>query len=176
MILSPYGRCLKRHDETTISIQMKIKIITVGHKMPDWVTQGFSEFQKRLSNQHELILHEIPLLKRSKNADIKRLMLKEAESMQAAIPDNSFVIALDRKGSQWSSEQLANQFHVWQTQSAHLCILIGGPEGFDQTIFASVHAKWSLSHLTLPHPIVRIVLAEQLYRAQSILNNHPYHR
>lgn len=155
---------------------MKIKLIAIGSKMPSWVNEGFEEYQKRLAPQHQLTLKEIPLQKRSKGADNSKQIAKETELMCAAIPKNSLVIALDRAGKDWSSEQLADQLNQWQQTHSEACILIGGPEGFSEKIFEVVDTKWSLSKLTLPHPIVRIVLSEQLYRANSILNKHPYHR
>jgi 23S rRNA (pseudouridine1915-N3)-methyltransferase len=94
----------------------------------------------------------------------------------AAIKPTHYVIALDIKGHQWSTEQLTAELKTWQTDGRHVDLLIGGPDGLSKTCLTLAHNKWSLSPLTLPHPLVRIILAEQLYRALSILQNHPYHR
>lgn len=155
---------------------MKIHLIAVGEKMPRWVQEGYQEYTKRLPNECALHLTEIPLGHRGKNADIARLTRVEGERMLAAIPDGCKVIALDVKGKAWSTESLSSQLNDWMSSGDDVALLVGGPEGLAADCQARAQLKWSLSALTLPHPLVRVVVAEQLYRAWSILRNHPYHR
>lgn len=155
---------------------MQIHLIAVGSKMPEWVTEGFDEFSKRLPGECSLKLVEIPAGKRGKNADIVRLTREEGERTLAAIPKGSLVVALDVKGRPWSTEQLSQQLKGWLEGGRDVSLMIGGPEGLADSCRARADALWSLSPLTFPHPLVRIVVAEQLYRAWSILQNHPYHR
>jgi 23S rRNA (pseudouridine1915-N3)-methyltransferase len=121
-------------------------------------------------------LVELPLAVRSKNSDLARAMEKEGEAMLAAIGKGDTVLALDVKGKPWSTEQLAEQLAQWRMSGTNYSLLIGGPDGLAATCLALASIKWSLSPLTLPHPLVRIVLIEQLYRACTILQNHPYHK
>jgi len=155
---------------------MQINLIAIGQKMPGWVTQGYQEYAKRLPDAYQLILHEIPAQHRGKNANIKQTLSKEADLMLAAIPKGSLVIALDRLGKSISTAHLAKSLQQWHDLSQNISILIGGPEGIDPLCLHKIQTKWSLSALTLPHPLVRVVLAEQIYRAYSIINRHPYHR
>lgn len=144
--------------------------------MPAWVTQGYTEYAKRLPAQCHLQLIEIPLRKRGKNADIVRLQNEEGEKMLAALPKDTQVIALDERGKHWTTQTLSQQLSHWLQTTPNVSLLVGGPEGLAAACKARAVQTWSLSPLTLPHPLVRIVLAEQIYRAWSLLNNHPYHR
>ena len=155
---------------------MRIKLITVGTKMPGWVEQGYGEYQKRFPKEIALELQELPLGHRGKGADLARAIQREGDQMLAAIPANDKVIALDVKGKPWSTEQLAEQLAGWQMEGNNLSLLVGGPDGLDGRCLAKADRKWSLSPLTLPHPLVRVLLAEQLYRAWTILKGHPYHK
>jgi 23S rRNA (pseudouridine1915-N3)-methyltransferase len=155
---------------------MRIRLIAIGQKMPEWVTAGFTEYAKRLPVDYRLDLVEIPLTKRGKNTDVARAMKREGEQMLAAIGSHDKVIALEVNGVTWSTEQLAMQLGRWRDQSQSIVLLVGGPEGLDGACLARADVRWSLSPLTLPHPLVRVLLAEQLYRAWTILQNHPYHR
>ncbi len=155
---------------------MIIRILAIGTKMPSWVDDGFNEYAKRFTSACSLELCEIPAEKRTKNSDIPRIIEREGEKLLAAIKPGNHVIALDVKGQAWSTEQLAGQLKLWQSDGRHVDLLIGGPDGLSTACLNRSHSKWSLSALTLPHPLVRIILAEQLYRAVSILQNHPYHR
>ncbi len=152
---------------------MHIDLICVGQKMPTWVKTGFNEYAKRLPH---LKLIEIPLRKRSKNADLARLQRQEGEQMLAAIAQGAYVIALDERGQVWNTVQLAEQFTYWMREYNTVALLVGGPEGLSTACLQRAQQHWSLSALTLPHQLVRIVVAEQLYRAWSMINNHPYHR
>lgn len=155
---------------------MRIRIIAVGTKMPDWVEQGYQEYLKRMPRDVSVEMLELPLAMRSKNSDIAKAMEREGDAMLASIGKGEQVIALDVKGKSWSTEQLAEQLATWKMSGANYCLLIGGPDGLAPAALALASVKWSLSPLTLPHPLVRILVIEQLYRACTILQNHPYHK
>ncbi len=155
---------------------MKLSLIAVGTKMPDWVQTGFNEYARRFGRDMPLELIEIPAGKRGKNADIKRILELEGEKMLAAVPKGARIVTLEVTGDNWSSPQLAQRLEQWQQDGRDIALLIGGPEGLAPACIQLSEAKWSLSALTLPHPMVRVVLAEALYRAWSISTNHPYHR
>jgi len=155
---------------------MRIKLIAVGTKMPGWVNEGFKEYQKRLTQDIVLELHEIPAGKRGKNADVQRITNKEGEQVLAAIGNNDHVIALDVLGKRHTTEKMAGRLQNLLPQGQHVSILIGGPEGLSKDCLQRADEKWSLSDLTLPHPLVRVMLAEQLYRCWSVIKGHPYHR
>lgn len=155
---------------------MKINLVAVGTKMPGWVTQGFEEYSKRLPRECQLQLVEIVPAKRGKNAQPEQWKKDEANRILAAIPENHHVIALEVTGKSWSTEQLSEQMQGWLADGRDVSLIVGGPDGLDQSCLQRADQKWSLSALTLPHPLVRIVLSEQLYRAWTILQNHPYHR
>lgn len=155
---------------------MKIHLLAVGQKMPAWVEQGYQEYAQRLPAEAQLLLREISPGKRGKNADISRIMQEEGQRIQSAIPKNNHVVALDVKGKAWSTEQLAARFGQWMLSGQDVALLVGGPDGLSQACLDQADEYWSLSPLTFPHPLVRVILAEQLYRAWSVLRNHPYHR
>ena len=144
--------------------------------MPAWVEQGVEEYTKRLPAEMKLVIREIPLGKRGKGADIQRAIAAEGKQMLAAIGQYDKVIALEVKGKSWGTEQLAAELQRWQLEGANVSLLVGGPDGLAPDCLQRADQRWSLSALTLPHPLVRILLAEQLYRAWSINTNHPYHR
>ncbi len=155
---------------------MRIKLIAVGAKMPDWVNLGFHEYAKRLPGELKLEVVEIPLGQRGKGADIQRAIAKESKQILAAISEKDQVIALDLKGSAWSTKQLSQKLNAWQMSGSNVSLLVGGPDGLSSDCLQRAGQSWSLSALTFPHPLVRVIVAEQLYRAWSLLNNHPYHR
>ena len=155
---------------------MRIKLIAVGGKMPDWVNSGFNEYVKRLPHELKLEVIEVPLGQRGKGADIQRAIAKESRQLLAAIEEKAQVVALDVKGSAWSTEQLAQKLSEWQMSGTNVALLVGGPDGLSPDCLQRAGQSWSLSKLTFPHPLVRVVVAEQLYRAWTLLNNHPYHR
>lgn len=144
--------------------------------MPAWVEAGVAEYRKRLPPEIQFEIREIALAQRGKNADIARALQQEGEAMLAAIGSRDFVIALDVKGKSISTEQFAVDLAKWQQNGDPVSILVGGPDGLAVNCLGRAQQRWSLSALTLPHPIVRVVFAEQLYRAWSINSNHPYHR
>jgi 23S rRNA (pseudouridine1915-N3)-methyltransferase len=155
---------------------MKIKLVSVASKMPKWVEAGYQEFAKRLPKDCALELIEIPLSKRGKNADINRLMNKERDLILAKIQQQDHVCALEVNGKPHTTSQLAERLDAWKNMGKNIVLLVGGPEGLHQDCRDRANELWSLSNLTLPHPIVRIVLAETLYRAWSVNAGHPYHR
>ena len=155
---------------------MRIKLISIGSKMPGWIDDGYKEYSRRLGHDLKLELVEIPLGRRSKGADVNRLREKEAGLMQAAIGQSDLVVTMEIKGKPWSTEQLADNMGHWQHSGRNVSLLVGGPEGLHPSCMALADQRWSLSPLTLPHPLVRVVVAEQVYRAWSILKNHPYHK
>lgn len=155
---------------------MKLQLIAVGTKMPKWIEDGYKEYSRRFPKDMPLQLIEIPAGKRGKNADIARILQKEGEAMLAAVAKGNRIVTLDIPGKRWDTEQLAQQLNSWKLDGRDVSILIGGPEGLAPTCKAAAEQSWSLSPLTLPHPLVRVVMAESLYRAWSITANHPYHR
>lgn len=155
---------------------MKIRLIAVGTKMPAWVSAGYQEYAKRFPAEMPLELIEIAAGKRGKNADLQRLIEREGQDMLAAIGSQDRVISLEVQGQSWTTEQLANKLSQFRQQGQNLSLLVGGPEGLAPAALARADLRWSLSALTLPHPLVRILLAESLYRAWSLMSNHPYHR
>ncbi|WP_108652127.1 23S rRNA (pseudouridine(1915)-N(3))-methyltransferase RlmH [Dongshaea marina] len=155
---------------------MKIQLVAVGTKMPGWVEQGFSEYQRRFPKDMPLELVEIAAGKRGKNADIARILQKEGEQMLAAIPRGNRIVTLDIPGKPWTTHQLSTQLDKWKLDGRDVSILIGGPEGLSPECKRAAEQSWSLSPLTLPHPLVRVIMAESLYRAWSLSTNHPYHR
>ena len=155
---------------------MNIHLICVGNRMPRWVEEGFGEYAKRMPSECRLRLVEIAPGRRGKGADIQRATREEGERMLAAIPKDCRVLALEVKGKEWSTEQLAEQLSGWMADGRDLALLVGGPDGLAEECLKRAEGRWSLSPLTLPHPLVRVVIAEQLYRALSILRGHPYHR
>ena len=155
---------------------MNIFLLAVGTKMPDWVTQGYNEYAQRLPAKCSLILKEIPAEKRLKNSNINAITEKESEKIKAAIPNNCRLVALDVKGKSWTTEQLATRMQDWMMGGQDVALVIGGPDGLSQDILSLSQEKWSLSALTFPHPLVRVILAEQIYRAYTVTENHPYHR
>lgn len=155
---------------------MRLRLIAVGSKMPAWVEQGYEEYAKRLPRDCVVELVELPLAARGKNSSAAVAISREGQAMQAAIGKGDRVIALEVTGRPWSTEQLAQKMDTWRMSGANYSLLIGGPNGLAPECRALAESEWSLSALTLPHPLVRIVVIEQLYRAYSILHNHPYHK
>lgn len=155
---------------------MRLHLIAVGQRMPDWVERGFQEYVKRLPQSCALKLVEIPPGRRGKGADIERAIRDEGQKMLNAIPDRARVIALDERGRPWSTLQLAQHLEEWLPDGRDVALLVGGPDGLAPECKQRAEQSWSLSALTLPHPLVRVILAEQIYRAWSVTQGHPYHR
>ena len=144
--------------------------------MPAWVSAGYAEYARRLPRECSLQLVEIPVSKRRKSLPAARAMQEEGQLMLAAIPADCLVIALDVTGKSWSTEVLAERLQDWLAGGRDVALLVGGPDGLAPECLARADLSWSLSALTYPHALVRIVVAEQLYRAWSINTGHPYHR
>jgi 23S rRNA (pseudouridine1915-N3)-methyltransferase len=155
---------------------MRIHLIAIGERMPAWVRQGYEEYAKRLPPETALQLAEIAPPKRLKSADPARLVAEEGARMLAAVPRGALVIALDERGRAWTTLELAQQLEGWLQSGRDVALVVGGPDGLAPECRSRADLVWSLSRLTLPHPLVRVVIAEQLYRAWTILRNHPYHR
>lgn len=154
---------------------MRIRVLAVGTRMPSWVTEGVAEYQKRLPRDFPVEWIEIPPAKRQgESAD--RLMAKEADAIRKHLKADDRLVALDVRGTTVSTEQMAACFADWQMDGRNLALIIGGPDGIDPALLRESEARWSFGRITLPHPLVRVVLAEQLYRAWSINAQHPYHR
>ena len=155
---------------------MQIHLIAVGTRMPHWVRSGYDEYARRLPRECCLKLVEIPLSKRRKTQSAGKNRQEEGRAMLAAIPEQATVIALDVQGKAWSTESLATRLQEWLQSGRDIALLVGGPDGLADECLSRADLRWSLSALTLPHALVRVLLAEQLYRAWTVLQGHPYHR
>ena len=155
---------------------MKVRLIAVGTRMPKWVEAGVAEYQPRLPREWRFEVAEIPVAARGENADIDRLKRAEGEKMLKAIPAGAEVIAFDERGESLSTIEWARAVQGWQREGRDVALLVGGPDGLAPECLARAQRRWSLSKLTLPHGLVRVMVLEQLYRAWSVTANHPYHR
>lgn len=155
---------------------MNYELLAFGQKMPSWLADGLVGYQKRLIRPYSLSVTELPLLKRSKSSDISQLRKKESELMLSHIKPSAHVIALEVEGKQLNSVQMAKRLAKLELNTSHIQFLIGGPEGLSQACSDKANEKWSLSLMTLSHPLVRLFLAESLYRSWAINQNHPYHK
>ena len=155
---------------------MKVHLIAVGKKMPEWINSGYAEFSKRMPPELQIDLIEITPSVRNKTTPTEKNIKEEAKRIQSAIPANSRLIVLDEKGKNFSSIALSKKMESWLPMGQDIVLVIGGADGIDPKIKQQADEKWSLSSFTLPHALVRVVVAEQLYRAWSILKGHPYHR
>ncbi len=155
---------------------MDINLIAVGTRMPAWVNDAYQQYARRLPRECRLNLTEISLGQRSKSGAVERAVAEEGKRMLAAISSDRHVVALDIDGDSWSTEQLSRQLESWMRDGRNISLLVGGPDGLSRPCLDRAQQRWSLSPLTLPHPLVRVLLAEQLYRAWSVTSGHPYHR
>ncbi|NNE38146.1 MAG: 23S rRNA (pseudouridine(1915)-N(3))-methyltransferase RlmH [Gammaproteobacteria bacterium] len=153
-----------------------ISIVSVLKRPPGWVQSAANEYSKRLSGDTTVNFIDVSPADRGKNPDIDKILKKEAGSILKAIPKNSYTIALDEKGHRKATHQITDKLEEWAAMNQPVCFIIGGPDGLDDSIKCSANDSWSLSDLTLPHAMVRVILIEQLYRAFCILKGHPYHR
>lgn len=155
---------------------MRVRLLAVGQRMPGWVNEGFREYARRLGRDLSLELVEIPPGNRRGDASGQRAVAEEGERMLAQLRPRERVVALDERGRHWRTGQLADKLRDWQMEGDDLALLVGGADGLAQACLERASLHWSLSALTFPHPLVRIILAEQLYRAWTINQGHPYHR
>lgn len=155
---------------------MKLLILAVGNKMPSWISEGFNEYSKRMPRETKIELIEIKPEARSSGKTAQQIMEAEAQRIKAALPAAALCIALDERGATPTTKQLSQQMQDWMQQGRDVAFVIGGADGLHETIKHHAQYLMALSALTLPHGMVRVLLAEQLYRAHSLLHNHPYHR
>jgi 23S rRNA (pseudouridine1915-N3)-methyltransferase len=155
---------------------MRLLLVAAGTRLPSWVNAGYEEYANRLRGEFRLELKEIPLGQRSGGGEGQKAVVKEGEKMLAALPANAYVVALQVHGRPLSSEQLAAFLQARANEGRDVAFCIGGPDGLAPSVDARAEFKWSLSALTMPHALVRVVVAEALYRAVTIVKGHPYHR
>lgn len=155
---------------------MRIVLIAIGEKPPPWVRDGFADYVRRIPRPWTPELLELPLGQRGKSSDPERAIADEGARVLAALPKAAHVVVLDERGSAWTSVQLSQRMAAWAGLGSPVALLIGGPDGHAPAVLQRAQERWSLSALTLPHALARVVLAEQLYRGWSLLQGHPYHR
>ncbi|CAI8769548.1 23S rRNA (pseudouridine(1915)-N(3))-methyltransferase RlmH [Methylococcus capsulatus] len=155
---------------------MQLNLVCVGERMPSWVNEGYEEYARRLPRECALMLREIAPGKRTRNCDIQRILADEGQRMLAAVGGNAHIVTLDVGGKAWSTRELAEVLARWLREGRDIALLVGGPDGLSDACRQRAAESWSLSRMTFPHPLVRVIVAEQLYRAWTLLNNHPYHR
>ena len=155
---------------------MRILLIAAGTRQPQWVRSGFEEYARRLRGNCTLELVEIPLGRRTSAGSARQAVEQEAGRTLRAIPRGARAVALHGRGSPWTTEQLAARLRAWMAGGAPVCLLVGGPDGLSSRVLERADERWSLSPLTLPHGLVRPLVAEALYRAWSLNRGHPYHR
>ena len=155
---------------------MQLIVAAIGHKMPAWIDTGFHEYAKRMPPECRLVLKEIKPVDRAANKSAESVMAQERARIEAVLPKTGRVIALDERGTAMTTLELSQQLSIWQQHGGDVSFVIGGADGLDAEFKQNADSLLRLSNMTLPHGLVRIMLAEQLYRAWSILKNHPYHR
>ncbi len=155
---------------------MDIHLIAVGTRMPDWIRRGYDEYARRLTGACRLHLHEVQASVRGRKPAIQAIREEEGRQLLRKVPPGAWLVALDQRGQAWDSPALARQMQQWREHTRAVALLVGGADGLDPALRRQARQLWSLSPLTLPHPLVRVILAEQIYRGWSILNHHPYHR
>jgi 23S rRNA (pseudouridine1915-N3)-methyltransferase len=155
---------------------MQLIIAAVGHKMPAWIETGFQEYAKRMPPECKLVLKEIKPIDRASNKNAEAVMAQERTRIEAVLPKGGRMIALDERGQDLTTMQMSQLLTQWQQQGGDVTFVIGGADGLDAELKKNADMLIRISSLTLPHGIVRVLLAEQLYRAWSITQNHPYHR
>jgi len=155
---------------------LRLSLITASNRQPEWVDEGADDYAKRLRGRCSLEIKVVPLARRTATAPVDKAINDEGERMLALLPAGAHVVALLETGKPWSTKDLAAKLDGWMQRSAPVAFLIGGPDGLSTACVARANERWSLSNLTLPHGLVRVIAAEALYRAWSLLENHPYHR
>jgi 23S rRNA (pseudouridine1915-N3)-methyltransferase len=155
---------------------LRLLLIAASQRQPGWVDEGFADYAERVRGRARLELKVVPLARRSAGASVERAIADESERLLAAVPTGAQIVALTEDGKPWSTADLAAKLETWMQRGAPIAFLIGGPDGLGKTCLDRAADRWSLSKLTLPHGLVRVVAAEALYRAWSVLERHPYHR
>jgi 23S rRNA (pseudouridine1915-N3)-methyltransferase len=155
---------------------MRLHLIAIGQRMPDWVTAGFEDYAARMPREARLQLNALNIQARSRAMDAETLRRCEAQALVSAIPQQALVVALDERGQVVDTAALAQRFAGWELSGRDVAFLVGGANGLEASVRERADWIWSLSPLTFPHMLVRVLVAEQLYRAWSLLNHHPYHR
>lgn len=155
---------------------MKVSLLTLGHKMPDWVNVAFNTYNDRLPHHLKIHINEMPAVSRQKGLSMPQIKAQEAELIAKQLKPGSHNIALDEHGKALKTTAFATQVDQWQMNGDDVNIIVGGADGLDSSILNLAHQTWSLSKLTFPHQLVKVIVAEQVYRAHSLLTNHPYHR
>jgi 23S rRNA (pseudouridine1915-N3)-methyltransferase len=155
---------------------MRVRVIAVGTRMPEWVRTACTDYLGRMASQLPVTITEIEAGARQSGGNPARAIATEGTRLLAALRPGEHVVALDERGKQYSTRELATWLSTRMQEGEDVALLVGGPDGHAPEVMARCNSQWSLSKLTLPHALVRVVLAEQLYRAHSILTNHPYHR
>ena len=155
---------------------MEVTLLAIGTRMPKWIDDGYEEYAKRLGRDCKLTLKEIPSPRRSNSEDSASVCKKEGELLLAGVPKSAYTIALDEHGKLQSTQSIAEKMQQLRETSQSLALVVGGADGLSDQVLQQCDVKWSLSRLTFPHAMVRVIVAEQIYRSFSLLNNHPYHR
>ncbi len=167
---------------------MKIKLVSISHKLPDWVEEGYQEYTSRFDKSIQFTCEQIPPITRKKSdinrkkqdegfsSEVQQVKREEGEKLLEKIHKDDHVICFDHSGTQWNSIELSRQLEAWLQRGQNLSFIVGGPDGLDTPCLTRANQSWSLSTLTFPHTLIKILFAEQLYRAWSILKQHPYHR
>lgn len=155
---------------------MRVHLLAIGHRLPDWVDAGVSEYLKRMPRECSVVLDALPPAKRGKSRSVAQIKAEESERLLARVPKGVLKVALDQNGREWSTEVLGERLARWMSDGRDVALMIGGADGHSDSLLAEADLCWSLSRLTLPHGIARLLVAEQLYRAWSLLRGHPYHR
>jgi 23S rRNA (pseudouridine1915-N3)-methyltransferase len=158
---------------------MKVRLLTIGQKMPDWVQTGYDDYARRVQPMLPVHTLELPMARRGKSdspADIQKYCQQEGQAILAALQPRERLIALEVGGRNLSTEKLSSTLETWMLEGVDVALAIGGPDGLSDAVRQRAEWHWSLSALTLPHPMVRVIVIEQLYRAMSLMKGHPYHR
>jgi len=155
---------------------MRLHLLAIGQRMPDWVATGFAEYAARMPRELSLVLRALPNPARSRAMDTATLRRVEGQTLLAAVPAQALMVALDERGRVVDTRAVAERLAGWQQSGRDVALIIGGAAGLDDAVRERADWVWSLSPLTFPHMLVRVLVAEQIYRAWSLLNNHPYHR
>jgi 23S rRNA (pseudouridine1915-N3)-methyltransferase len=155
---------------------LRLSLLTASNRQPDWVDDGAADYAKRLRGRCTLEIKTVPLARRTSSTPIERAIADEGERLLGAVPAGAHVVALDERGKPWSTKDLAAKLDGWMRVGAPVFFLLGGPDGLSPACIARASDRWSLSPLTLPHGLAKIIAAEALYRAWSLLEHHPYHR